>query len=281
MPFLELFDETLDINSTENYELSVQVSPEGLSYCLLDTIRNKYVLLRSFEAEDNNYFNGSKIDELITKDDFLIKKYKKTNILMPSRKFTLIPSQLYDPGKKDEYFLFNHINEDGSLLLSNKTFDPDAFIIFSVVKSIYDVLTGRYPGVLPFHHTKPLLSHIAHCRKSVNGNYIHLHVEKEFFNLLIFNQEILKFCNSFNYRNINDILYYVLNTFKNLEIKQEETIHLSGQTEKYDDLSSAFSVYVRNLKFNEPSGNFNFSYVFNENVLHKFLNLFTAVNCES
>ena len=36
MPFLELFDETLDINSTENYELSVQVSPDGLSFCLLD-----------------------------------------------------------------------------------------------------------------------------------------------------------------------------------------------------------------------------------------------------
>ena len=48
MPFLELFDETLDINSTENYELSVQVSPDGFPFCLLDTIRNKYVLLRSF-----------------------------------------------------------------------------------------------------------------------------------------------------------------------------------------------------------------------------------------
>ena len=58
MPFLELFDETLDINSTENYELSVQVSPEGLSFCILDSIRNKFVLIRSFEAEENKYFNA-------------------------------------------------------------------------------------------------------------------------------------------------------------------------------------------------------------------------------
>ena len=53
MPFLELFDETLDINSTENYELSIQVSPDGLSFCLLDSVRNKFVLFRSFGAEDN------------------------------------------------------------------------------------------------------------------------------------------------------------------------------------------------------------------------------------
>jgi len=281
MPFQELFDETLDINSTENYELTIQASPEELTFCLLDTIRNKYVLLRSFEAEDNNYLNGPGIDELISKDDFLTKKYKRTIIVMPSRKFTLIPAQLYDPGKKDEYFSFNHVPEDGQLVLSNKTTDPDAFIIFAVAKSLYEALSARFPGVLPFHHTKPLLNHVAHCRKSVNGSYIHLNVEKEFFNLIIFNHDILKLCNSYNYRNINDILYYVLNSFKNLEIRQEETIHLSGLTEKYDDLSSAFSVYVRNLKFNEPAGNFTFSYVFNENVLHRYLNLFTAINCES
>ena len=75
-------------------------------------------------------------------------------------------------------------------------------------------------------------------------------------------------------------MYYVLNTFKNLEIKQEETIHFSGHTEKYDDLSSAFLIYVRTLKYSEPSGNFTFSYVFNDTVLHRFLNLFTAINCE-
>ena len=74
MPFLELFDETLDINSTENYELSVQVSPDGLSFCLLDTIRNKFVLIRSFGAEENKYFNADKISELLHKDDFLTKK---------------------------------------------------------------------------------------------------------------------------------------------------------------------------------------------------------------
>ena len=65
MPFLELFDETLDINSTENYELSVQVSPDGFAFCLLDTIRNKFVLIRSFEPEENKYFNADKVNEIL------------------------------------------------------------------------------------------------------------------------------------------------------------------------------------------------------------------------
>jgi hypothetical protein len=280
MPFLELFDETLDINSTENYELSIQVCPDGLSFCLLDTIRNKFVLIRSFGAEENKYFNSDKINELLLKDDFLTKRYKKIYCVMPSSKFTLVPAPLYDPGKKDEYFTFNHSLEEDNIVSVDKISDPDAYLVFSVSRSISEVISRVYPGVYPHHHIKLLLDHTSSVRKSVTGNYMHVHVERDFFNLIILNNNILKFCNSFVYRNISDILYFVLKAFKNLDIQQEETIYLSGLTEKYDDLSSSFSLYIRNIKFAEPSGNFTFSYVFNDTELHRFINLFTVINCE-
>jgi len=280
MPFLELFDETLDINSTENYELSIQVSPDGLSFCILDTIRNKYVLIRAFKQEANKYSNSENIKELLEKDDFLTKRYKKVNVVMPSQKFTLIPSPLFDPAKKDEYFNFNHILENGNTIISNKIIDPDVFLVFSVSKRLIEIINNHYPGVHPYHHIKPLFDNISHGRKKLNGNYIHIHVEREYFNLIIFRNNLLKLCNTFIYRNISDILYYVLNVFRKFDIVQEETIHFSGLTEKYDDLSSNFSIYVRNIKFAEPSGNFTFSYVFNDTELHRYLNLFSAVNCE-
>lgn len=280
MPFLELFDETLDINSTENYELSVQVSQDGFAFCLLDTIRNKFVLLRSFEPEESKYFNADKINEILTKDDFLNKRYRKVNAVMPSARFTIVPAPLFDPGKKDEYFTFNHLSNDGNIIISNKLNDPDSFLVFSVFRSFVDLLGSFHPGLIPYHQVKPLLNYISHSRKSVNGNYIHIHVEREFFNLIIFEHNLMKFCNSFKYRNITDILYFALNVFRNLGINQEETIHLSGLTEKYDDLSSNFSLYIRSVKFAEPAGNFTFSYVFNDTALHRFLNLFSLVNCE-
>jgi len=280
MPFLELFDETLDINSTENYELSIEVSSDALSFCLLDSIRNKFVLIRSYGAEDNKSFNADKLDDLLHNDDFLTKRYKKVHCVLPSSKFTLVPAPLYDPGKKDEYFTFNHILEEDKVILADRTINPDAFIVFSVSKSLSELLKKFYPSAHLHHNIKILLDYTSSSRKSLNGNYIHVHVERDFFNLIIYNNNILRFCNSFAYRNISDILYYVLNAFRNLDIKQEETLYFSGLTEKYDDLSSSFSLYIRNIKFAEPSGNFTFSYVFNDMELHRFINLFTALNCE-
>jgi hypothetical protein len=63
-------------------------------------------------------------------------------------------------------------------------------------------------------------------------------------------------------------------------IGQEGTIHLSGLTEKDDDLHSNIALYIRNIKYTGPSGKFSFSYVFNEIDLHRFINLFSVTNCE-
>jgi hypothetical protein len=279
MPFLELFDETLDINSTENYELSVQGSPDGLAYSVLDTIRNKFIMIRAFEPDDNKYFSTTNISELINKDDFLSKRYKRVNIIMPSRKFTLVPTALYDPGKKEEYFNLNHSNDDNDIVNTNKIEEPDSYLVFSIRSSFNELFTGFYPGIFPVHHLKPLLDHISRASKSAHGKYIHLHVERDYFNLIVSDSNSLLFCNAFSYRNISDIMYYVLNVLKKLGISQEETIFLSGYTEKYDDLSSGIAMYVRSVKFAEPSGKFTFSYVFNDLELQRYLCLFSVVNC--
>jgi hypothetical protein len=280
MPLLELFDETLDINSTDNYELSLQAGDDDLSFSLLDKIRNKFVMLRSYTPEANKKFSSEMIQDIFGKDDFLLRRYKKINVILPASRSTLVPAPIFDPGKRDLYFTFNHVSDDNDAIISNKLADPDAFLVFAVPKSLHEIININYPGLLPQHHLKPLLWHIAHNRKIVSGNYLHIHIESDYFNLVIFANNKLRLCNTFNYRNISDILYFVLNVFNKLEIKQEETIYFSGLTERYDDLHSNFSLYIRNVRFAEPAGIFSFSYVFNETELHRYLNIFNAVNCE-
>jgi len=280
MQKLELFDETLDINSTGNYDLSVQVTPDDLTFCILDSIRSKYILIRSYGPDDRNSFNNNNLEEIISKDDFLRRRFKKVNILLPTPKFTLIPAPLFDPAKKDEYFNYNYTSDSDSHILINKINEPDAFIIFSASSALTGILASAFPGTSFTHHTKPLFMHLMHKKGNVGDTYIHLHAERDFFNLIIFKENTLRFCNTFIYRNISDILYYLLNTYQKLDLNQSEVLNLSGLTEKYDDLTSGLSTYIKNYRFAEPSGNFTFSYVFNETGLHNYLNLFNLPNCE-
>jgi hypothetical protein len=281
MALLELFDETLDINSTENYQLSVQLCTDGLTFCLLDSIRNKYILLRSYTPENARKFNSDQLEEILTKDDFLKRKYSKTHILLTSSKSTIVPSALYDPAKKEEYFTFNHVAAESNIILTNKLPEPDSYLLFAISKPVSEIISKYFSQSAPVHHLKPLFNLIAHSGITEGEHSIHAHIESDFFNLLIFNNHSLQLCNTFPYRNLSDILYHILNVFKSMNIRQEETIYLTGQTERYDDLFSNLSLYIRGVKFAEPAGNFTFSYVFNETSLHRYINLFTLISCES
>jgi len=280
MPFLELIDESFDINSSGNYELSLEMSCYGFSYCILDTIRNKYILLRRTEPDDNKQLTSEKTGEIISSDTFPAGKFKKLNIILPSARSTLVPAPLFDPEKKEEYFALNLIREDNEIILYNKIPEPDAYVVFSATKSFSELAAMLFPGVILYHHTTPLLHQVSHFSRNESGLYMQVHIEKEYFNLLILEHGTLKFFNTFNYRSITDILYYVFNVCKNMGINREETINFSGLTQKYDELYTKTSRYFRNIKFTVPEGNFSFSYVFNETELHRNLNLFSVTNCE-
>lgn len=279
MPFFELFDETLDINSTGNYELSLEVSPAKLCFCLLDTIRNKFIMLREYTPDKNNGLSSEDVKDLIIKDDFLTRNYKRTVLILPSPRHTLIPAPLYDPARKDDYFSFNHVRWESETVQTNRITDPDSYLIFSTGNEILETLREIFPGSFPFHQMKPLLHHISVTGGNQEEPYIHAHIENDFFNLLVSRNKNLQFSNSFQYRNITDILYYILNVFRNTDLKQDNTIFLSGQTEIFDELYSSLRTYIKDIKFAGPSGNFTFSYVFNDLQLHRYLNLISAISC--
>lgn len=276
---LELFDETLDINGTENYELALQTGSDSLSFCILDTLRNKMVLIRSYEPDETRYLNAENIRECIIKDDFLTRSYRRVWLIVPSGKSTIIPSQLYDPARKDDYFRFNHKIDDAEIILANKLQLPDAYIAFALNKNLNDVLNEYYPGVHPNIHLTPLLNQLYKTQKDNGQGYLHAHIERDYLNILYFRSKELKLCNTFKYRNISDILYYVLNVADKLNLSHETVLNITGQAQKYDELSSAFSIYIRSISFSKPAANFSYSYVFNDIELHRYINLFGIFNC--
>lgn len=279
MPFLELYDETLDINSTENYELSVQISSDDISFCILDTLRNKFVMLRSYEPEDNSRFDPYRLNEIIRKDDFLPRKFRKTNIITPTQRSTLVPGPLFEDSRKEDYLDFNQKKADRERVMISKIKNSDIYAIFSLQEGFADLLKGLFPEGNIMHSLKPLFQYVHFNRRST-GNNIHIHFEKDYLDTVIFDPNELKFCNTFNFKSMSDIEYFVLYVLKKMNVRQDETIYLSGRTQEKEELRHAFSKYLTDVRFALPQGNYTFSYVLSEAELHRFLLLFSAVNCE-
>lgn len=280
MAFLELFDETLDINATENYELSVQICSDNLSFSILDTLRNKFVMLRSHEADDAGGFNAVSLEDFISKDDFLTKKFRKVNIITPAQRSTLVPTPLYDPAMKEEYFRFNYAAAEGNIILTNELREQNAYLVFEIPGDLNDIIMKYFPVIQPCHQLKPLLNYMTGSRRSTGGCSVNIHLEKDFLNIAVLDQNSLKFCNTFLYKTGSDIKYYVLYVLKRLGIRQDEPVSFSGKLRKNDGFISSLSDYLGSIRYAYPAGNFTFSYVFNDTEMHRFLNLFMITNCE-
>jgi len=275
----ELFDETLDINSTNNYEISIQVSLNGFSFCLLDIHRNKFVMLREYKLSGRDDELSKQIEEIIFKDDFLGKTYHRYRLIYVFERNTLVPAGLFDPAAKDDYFTLNHNLEENHIVSNNRILEPDSFLLFDIRKDLQDTLVKAFPEASLSHHLKPLLFSCFNNAVRQNERYIHINIEDTYFNIVIIDNRKMEFINTFRYRNSSDILYYLLFTFEKLDIGKNETVHLTGLIKRGDELYNNLSRYVSKIKLEKPQGNWSLSYIFESIDIHRYSNLLNIVSC--
>jgi hypothetical protein len=279
MPFSELFDETLDIHSTSNYKLSIQANLDGFYFSLFDTLRRKVVLLRSYEPEEERRYSEADIVDICQKDDFLRCRYESTGIIVPALRSTIIPAGLYDPAGRNDYFLLNNELTGKEIIKVCGLKHPGIYILFSLGSELAEVLSDNFPGVEPVHHLKPLIHHLHTSLHGRTDSMIHLHVEREFITIVHYDEGEMKLCNSFEYRSISDLLYYLLYVVRKSEMPAGFTLMVSGATVRFDEIWSELSGYVSNIRYSQPTGGMLFSHVFGDEVRHRHLTLFTLVNC--
>jgi len=275
----ELFDETLDINSTNSYEISIQINLNGFSFSLLDTLRNKFVMLREYRLSGRDNELARQVEDIVYKDDFLGRQYHAYRLVYVFERNTLVPSGLFDPAVKDNYFTLNHNLEEGYVVANNRIDSPDSYILFDIRQDLQELLIKTFPDASQSHHIKPLLFSAFRTASGQSGRYIQVNIEDTFFNLIIIENDKLEFFNTFRYRNASDILYYLMFTFEKLNILSKETVFMSGEIEQGDELYTNLSAYAGNIKFIKPGGNYTLSYVFDPLSLHRYGNLFNIVSC--
>jgi len=275
----ELFDETLDINSTNNYEISIQVSLNGFSFCLLDILRNRFVMLREYRLSGRPGDISNQVMEILNNDEFLGRQYRHYRIVFAFMQTTMVPASLYDPALKDHYFKINYLLEEGHIVSNNHIDEPDAFILFDIQKELLDLMVTAFPEATLSHQARPLLFGAFNRSRSHKERYIQINIEDTYFNLLIIKDRNLDFFNTFRYRNSSDILYYLMHTFEQLGISSDEVVRVSGNIELNDDLHVSLTRYIRTVRFAEPAGSHQVSYIFDTMGTHRYINLFNIASC--
>ena len=276
-------DESLDINQTVLYHLSIQISLNGLSFCILNTVNQKYIALKHYPlpAVDKNTSFPDLLRKTIEKDEFLRKEYKSRAVMIISFKSTLVPAPLYDEKFGETYFRFNHALEDNEKVMANRIKGLDAWNLFVIPDELSALLEEYFPDAILFHQITPFLNNIIRHQTPRNTKpVIFVNIHDDFFDLAVFREQSPEMVNSFYYRQVNDLVYFILYALKAMKADPSTTpLLLMGKINPESNLLQSLHLYIKNITLVKRNPAFTYSYTLNMITEHSFANLFNLYLC--
>jgi hypothetical protein len=282
MQKLELFDETFDPDRTESYELSIQVSLNGFSFCVKDITRNCFIGLGScpFEVSSISSDNWTKQVNFITKSySWLTKPFRKVLLTYESQSFTLVPKDLFDQDRaKDILSLAHPIND-----LDEVRFNQCA----NNIVAVFNIPTLLVTEWLKIHSKTKFIGYCAPTLQlhqlSTNGTKeatITLSFANKFAILIISANSKLLHCGSIDLHSIDDTIYHMVNSCKQLGVNPNETlVKLMGSYNQNENLESLIERFFKGVSIATTLDQNHFSYLLNK-YKGKFANLFNQSLCE-
>ena len=261
-------DESFNSALPERYDLALQFSEKEVSYSLFEPERNKFIAAGTFRTP---------IDEFMDSTPWLKGAFHSTRIIIENNKSTLFPSVFFDPDEKEKYLSFI-VEQDGSdLVYFDNMVSLDIISVYSVPGSLTEKLGKYFPGSRIRHISTALIESVwVNYKNLIQGKRVFINVRIDNFDLLVFDGNQLSYFNSFPFQTPEDLAYYVIFVFEQMNLNPEEVgVTLFGKVEKNSPVFDLLFKYIRNIEMGVRNETFTFSYVFRDVPGHS---LYTLLN---
>ncbi len=261
-------DKAFDTNKTNQYRLSIQVSLDGFSFLIFsedntNVLAGKNTALKiSSPKLVSRHFN-----DWVNAEPLLKLPYHKVTILIFEEYFTLIPNTIKS-GLIAE--ILTNPNND-RFLLQNQIESINATLQFGVNNELVDTIKTLFTNAEWTHPVSVLLNNFPASDKPNTG--VLIQSQNQYFIVLKRKNQLL-LANSFRAEHSSDLVYFLVNTFRQLGISRNLT-HLfvsetMGNHQNLNELTAPYFPLVSGLT--TKSGHINLSAGINRGHIYLTLN---------
>jgi len=268
-----------DINQSDFQKLSIQISLNGLSFCILNTIENEITSLQHFQFE--TVTNPLQLEIAIIKvlnahEDLLDQPFQEVIISHINTLSTFVPKPLFSDKNLSDYLKYNNKILPNDYITFDVVTNNDMVNVYIPYVNINNLFFDKY-GVFTYKHFATiLLENIFQLSENSQEAIVFVHVQKDQFEIIIIKNKKLLFYNSFAYVTPEDYIYYLLFTIEQLELNTNELqLYFLGDITKEDTLYTITYTYVRNVSFVDKKYPFTFHERAHKREPHKDFTLLT------
>ncbi|MBT8319952.1 MAG: DUF3822 family protein [Gramella sp.] len=254
------FTVTTSNEKKQDKKLSIQVSLNGLSFCILDRVNNEICYFKKidFEKQLDPVKVLSRIESVYEQEDQLNQPIDEVVLLFNNALFSLVPDDLFDEENAASYLKFNTRILKTDFIAFDKI-NEDTVNIYIPFTNIINYFFDKY-GEFEYRHSLSLLiESLLSLPKTLNGPKMYLHAQQQNYELVIIDNGKLIFANSFEYETKEDFLYYILFTAEQLSLDTEKfELILLGDISKDSGEYKISWDYIKNISFMGPFHPFTF-----------------------
>jgi len=281
---IDLVDETFEPSHSESYHLSIQTEPGRLSFCVFNTVIQKYVVLRNYPLSITDPHGlVSSCSSIFENDDLLGLVYKSSSLLWISPRCTLVPCHLFDSNEPDSYLSFTHGAMTGEQTQQNFIRPANLYNVFSCPEALIDILRRYHPHIRLIHQVTPLIRYIVTGTSSTTDKAdVAVFFYSGYLDIVIGRKHELLFYNTYPINAPEDSVYYLAGVANMFDIDLSSTnLIYAGDINQMPPEIAIFRDYVARIIECKPSDVVIYShFLIQTPVLRNFINLFNLYGCE-
>jgi hypothetical protein len=249
MPEINLIDPSLK-HIDDTFELSLQVGPQGFSFCIHSPVGQKIKVLRHYKFTDiileEDLLNNTA--EILRKDEFLQHQYKKARVIYFGRKSTIVPTVFINAENLKKILEFNQPLDELDEIHQNALSDCDSNLVFAVPTYLAGMISEKFRDARYYNQAAPLLSYALKRKQDMDANIVYLQLNKDFFDIVIIQERKFTLYNSFLFVSSTDLLYFILYACKQLKVDTKSTAFiLTGERSAEAALLKELKSYLPRL----------------------------------
>jgi hypothetical protein len=247
---------SLNIADKNFKKLSIQVSLNGLSFCVADTVSQKLIISDSvdFSEEKNPMLAKDELQKLFQKHDIEHMQFDEVIAVHRNTLFGLVPKSLFNPNHLNEYLKFNTKVLANDVLAYDEIENHELVNVYVPYTNINNYIYELFGEFDYMHNGTVLIQSLLNNQTQNQETTCFVHVNKKQLDITVLNQRKLLLYNSFKYNTKEDFAYYLLFVLEQLELDPKTVkVKLFGEIEEDDEIFQLCYNYIQNISIFEPS----------------------------
>ncbi|MCB9187459.1 MAG: DUF3822 family protein [Flavobacteriales bacterium] len=215
----------------------------------------------SFPHSSTDSVWAERIAEILKNGE--LNEVASTKFSISDNQVVIVPETLFSETEKEKYFNFLFDSSEESEIVTQKLTNTDAVGLFSIPKSVKEVLKEAV--------SSSFLTWTDSILGNSSGTKVYLVLDEKQFSLSILKDGKLIFSNWFQFSKEDDVLYFLMATLESLNILHSEIeLLMGGFVEKGDETFKVLSRFISKISFIKRPKNLTYSYSFNHMAEHRF-----------